>query len=741
MRAILERVAMIAGASALVTVAVTVGGVAPAAADPLPHGDEPRIINPQPTPATVVEAGTVTLQARVAADQPVQDHAIRVDGETVASSRGEGSHPVLSAQVRLEAGRHDVTFEATNEYGSATRRLRLHATAMTTQRLAGRDRVATAAAISQDLYGNGEASAALLARADDFPDSLAGAPAAREVGGPLLLTRGDGLSNTARQELSRVLADGATVYLLGGEGALGDRVATDVEALGFAAKRLAGSGRYETAVRIAETIPETRTAFVASGEGFADALAAAAVAGDRGWPILLTAQDRLPEEVGAYMDRAGFDTVHVVGGAGVIDDSVVAELNRRAGSVSRVAGGTRFETARALSLRFMPETETVGVASGEEFADALAGGVHAAADGAPLALVAGNRLFQPQRRQLRRLQPETAVVYGGRAAVSPGVAEGLRAASVESGELRVERASLRDGQTVQALEGVDFTLNRPINLAESHVAMTIGGNEVGGAIQHVSGADTMRFRVDNLPEGVAYGETHRVVVRLLATSGADVALDRVEADFRRAAPDLSRGAAGPAVTDLQRTLRQRGFWLPSIDGQFGMPTLHAVRAFQKAHGLERDGVVADATRAALAQQRGAPAPRSDSSRAYEVDLERGIVLFVEGGQTRWVFDASAGHGEYYTFEGSTYRANTTTGFDQAMVRQIDGVREAARGDLYRPKYFDGSRGIALHGYTSVPPSHASSGCVRIPIGAMDKVWRIDPGLGTPVHVYPVDYYG
>lgn len=729
------------GACAVLALAMAVALTAPAAGHPLPHGDEPRLVNLQPSPATVVQEGTVSLRARVAADQPLQDHVIRVDGEAVASDSEGDSHPVISAEVDLEAGRHDVAFEATNEYGTATRSLRLHVTALDTQRLAGAGRVATAAEISRDLYGDGEASAALLARADDFPDALAGAPLAREVDGPLLLTGPDELAGTTREELARVLADDATVHLLGGDNALGAGVVSDVEALGADVRRLAGAGRYATSVRIAEATPETGTAFVASGEDFPDALAAAAIAGDRGWPILLTAGGQLPDPVAQYLGAADFEQLHVVGGTGVIEPSVISELEQRAGSVSRVAGNTRFATAEALSQRFVPETSTVGVASATSFPDALAGGVHAAAHDGPLALVAGNRLFQPQQRQLRRLQPEEAVIYGGDAAVSPGVVEGVRAASIESGELRVVDTSLRDGATVDALDHIDFRFNRSINLPESHVSVTIGGDEVGGTLSHSSGTDTMRFDVDNLPEGVAHGQTHHVVVRMLATSGGDVALDRFEVDFRRPAPDLSRGASGPAVADLQRTLRDRGFWLPAADGEFGSLTHHAVVAFQKSHGLERDGVVADATRAALRRGLDAPSPKGPSSRAYEVDLQRGVVLYVVDGETRWVFDASAGHGEVYTFQGSTFRANTTTGFNQAMVRQVNGIREAARGELYRPKYFDGSRGIAIHGYTSVPPYHASSGCVRITNAAMDKVWQMDPGLGTPVHVYPVGYYG
>lgn len=719
-------------------------GAPPADGHPLPHGDEPRLVDLDPAPGTVVEAGTVRLSAVAVADGTITDHEVRVDGQTVESTRGAGDHTRIVAEVELDAGRHDIEFDATTEHGSSSRSLRIHASDLADDRLAGSDRLRTAAAISEDLYGDGEAPSAVLARADDFPDALAGAPVAREVDGPLLLTASDGLSEPARAELTRVLAPDATVHLLGGEGALGSQVAADVEALGVDVARLAGADRFATAAEAAKLVgetgtAETGTAFVASGDDFPDALAAAAIAADRGWPILLTARDELPQSVGDYLDEADFAQVYLVGGSEVVSDEVEAELGRRAQAVERVAGGTRFATAQRLSSRFADDPELVGVASATAFPDALSGGAHAAAHGGPLALVSGDRLFDDQRAQMRDLAPDRVVVYGGSAAVSDAAVDALRAATTETGELRVERASLRDGSRIDSLEEIVFSFNKAVNLHESHLYLTIDGHEVGGTVSHDGSADTLRFDVDDLPAGIEYGETHPVTVRLMATSGGDVVHDRLGVEFRRAPRDLSRGATGEEVADLQRTLRDRGFWLPRASGEFGVHTHHAVVAFQKAHGLERDGVVDAPTRRALSDGGDAPSPRHGSDRAYEVDLDRGIVLFVDGGDTRWVFDASAGHGEVYEFEGSTYRATTTTG-SHRVVRQVDGIREAARGELYRPKYYDSSRGIAIHGYTNVPPEHASSGCIRVTNAAMDQIWEMDPGLGTDVHVYPIDYY-
>ncbi len=62
---------------------------------------------------------------------------------------------------------------------------------------------------------------------------------------------------------------------------------------------------------------------------------------------------------------------------------------------------------------------------------------------------------------------------------------------------------------------------------------------------------------------------------------------------------ISSGSTGNDVRELQRALKEKGFDPRSTDGQFGPNTRKAVVAFQKASGLEPDGVVGKDTRAAL----------------------------------------------------------------------------------------------------------------------------------------------
>ena len=53
--------------------------------------------------------------------------------------------------------------------------------------------------------------------------------------------------------------------------------------------------------------------------------------------------------------------------------------------------------------------------------------------------------------------------------------------------------------------------------------------------------------------------------------------------------NLKKGAKGADVTTLQTLLKSMGYYTRSIDGDFGVYTQNAVKAFQKANGLTVDG--------------------------------------------------------------------------------------------------------------------------------------------------------
>jgi hypothetical protein len=196
---------------------------------------------------------------------------------------------------------------------------------------------------------------------------------------------------------------------------------------------------------------------------------------------------------------------------------------------------------------------------------------------------------------------------------------------------------------------------------------------------------------------------------------------------------LNLESSGPAVLELQQRLSGLGYWLGEIDGHYGQLTRQAVLAFQKAEGLARDGVAGPKTREQIPTATR-PTPHSAEDDHIEVDLERQLLLVVRDGEVQWTFNTSTGNGEAYDRpSGGTGVARTPRG-DYEIERQINGVREAELGTLYRPKYFHG--GIAVHGSGSIPAEPASHGCVRVTNAAMDLLWASDVApVGTGVIVY------
>ncbi len=62
---------------------------------------------------------------------------------------------------------------------------------------------------------------------------------------------------------------------------------------------------------------------------------------------------------------------------------------------------------------------------------------------------------------------------------------------------------------------------------------------------------------------------------------------------------LRQGASGGEVKELQRRLKQWGYYKGSVDGIYGRQTVEAVKYFQRKNGLTADGVAGKATFEAL----------------------------------------------------------------------------------------------------------------------------------------------
>lgn len=62
---------------------------------------------------------------------------------------------------------------------------------------------------------------------------------------------------------------------------------------------------------------------------------------------------------------------------------------------------------------------------------------------------------------------------------------------------------------------------------------------------------------------------------------------------------LRQGATGGEVKELQRRLKEWGYYSGAVDGIYGSATVEAVKYFQRKNGLTADGIAGKATFAAL----------------------------------------------------------------------------------------------------------------------------------------------
>jgi peptidoglycan hydrolase-like protein with peptidoglycan-binding domain len=187
---------------------------------------------------------------------------------------------------------------------------------------------------------------------------------------------------------------------------------------------------------------------------------------------------------------------------------------------------------------------------------------------------------------------------------------------------------------------------------------------------------------------------------------------------------LHSGDTGPDVLALQKRLRTLHYDVGRADSHYGYDTLHAVVAFQKVQGIDRDGVVGPRVWRRLADPRAPKLrhPEDAASTGVEVDLTKQVVYYAVDGKVRAVIDASSGGGYYYTgSDGTTQKAVTPTGHYSFLYKydDADHWQHAPLGELYKPAYFRND-GYAIHGSNSIPPYPASHGCVRISVPAMDR---------------------
>ena len=223
-----------------------------------------------------------------------------------------------------------------------------------------------------------------------------------------------------------------TYYITGSSKAELKKVLNWIDQLSADVDVLAGSNRYETAVKIAKevagltsgTVTANKEIVLVNGDSLVDGLSAAPLAATKNdAPILLTESDKLPTATKKYLaelvDNATNKevTVNIVGGTSVVSKSVEKELRALNLKVERFGGDNREETSMAVAEEVVGNNaiESAFVVGAEGEADAMSIAGYAAQTETPIIVAKKGGITEDA---IEALDGATLNVIGGENAVS-----------------------------------------------------------------------------------------------------------------------------------------------------------------------------------------------------------------------------------------------------------------------------------------------------------------------------------
>ena len=192
------------------------------------------------------------------------------------------------------------------------------------ERIAGVDRYGTSEMVARRVTGiTGKKNTGVIASGQVFPDALSVGTFASRDGYPILLVK----KNFVPDQVVRAIKDLDInkTYIAGGTNTISK--STEAKLPGVL-ERMAGKDRYETSVAIAKSkFKDSREAFIASGEEFADALVISPVSGKYNRPTLLASRNKKTNAVvKKYIEESYLTSITAIGGEKYLPNSIMLDL-------------------------------------------------------------------------------------------------------------------------------------------------------------------------------------------------------------------------------------------------------------------------------------------------------------------------------------------------------------------------------------------------------------------------------
>lgn len=267
-------------------------------------------------------------------------------------------------------------------------------------------------------------------------------------------------------------------------------------------KRLAGEDRYITSLKVAQDgWDSSYYAVLACGEDYPDALSSVPLAKKYDAPILLTHRTYIDSSIVEELKSLKVGKVFIIGGTASISDTILNQLNSLDIQTERIGGVDRYDTSVKIAEKF-GKVNTLTVATGEDYADAISIGSAAGAMGVPVLLVPKNIMPEGTRNYIEELNTVINSDYNNKQ-------KGQTTNSSNEGEFRnIKVFVVGDNSVVSDNVAREFE-----NTFKDDVT-----NEQFGYVERITGSDK-------------YERNINVIARFLEKStGTDVDYDDVDDD-------------------------------------------------------------------------------------------------------------------------------------------------------------------------------------------------------------------